>query len=175
MKKLVVSAALALSLGVAHAAEGYVGGSIGSSHFNVDCSGTYQCSTSDVGLKVYGGLQINPQVAIEVGYTDFGQFEINHGAVNTTALTLGVALRAPISHNINVVGRLGVAAMTTETGSGWWGHHSEDHNELIAGIGLESPLNKNWKVQGGLDLTKFEFLGDSGSLYMVHVGVQYGF
>lgn len=174
MKKLVVSLLAGLSLNAVWAADGYIGASLGSSHFNVDCAGTFQCSDSDVGLKLYGGLPINQNVAVEVGYTDFGQFEIDHGAVSVSALTLGVALRAPINHHINVVGRLGVAAMSTE-GSGWMAHHSENHTQFLAGIGLESPLNKNWKVQGGLDLTNFEFLGDSGSLYMLHVGVQYGF
>jgi hypothetical protein len=174
VKKSLLAALACLSLGSAWAGEGYVGGALGSSHFSVDCSYVYRCSTSDVGLKLYGGLQVNQSVALEVGYTDFGQFDYGSNGVDVSALTLGVALRAPLARNVDVVGRLGVALMTTQ-GAGYWSHRSEDHAQLLAGVALEMPINKRWKAEGGLDLTKFEYLGDSGSMYMLHLGVQYGF
>src|SRR2546423_13384566 len=48
----------------------YIGGSIGQSKFKVDCGG---CDTKDTAFRLFGGYQINRNIAGEPGYTQLSK------------------------------------------------------------------------------------------------------
>ena len=78
MKKIFLALAAVSSLAgaSAFAETGYIGGAVGQSHFNADCSGTTDCKTNDTGYKLFGGYKFSPNLAGEVNYFDFGKADV---------------------------------------------------------------------------------------------------
>ncbi|MES2091578.1 MAG: hypothetical protein V4532_16625, partial [Pseudomonadota bacterium] len=72
MKQWIAAACLAGLMGNV-CAQGFVGGTIGQSSFDVDCGG-FSCETTDTAFKLYGGFELPtrvvPGLAIEVAYID---------------------------------------------------------------------------------------------------------
>ncbi|HVY04515.1 MAG TPA: outer membrane beta-barrel protein [Burkholderiales bacterium] len=85
---IAVTAACGVMAGQTVAAEtgGYIGVGIGQSRIDLDeneinsafaslgLGATTSVDKTDIGFKVYGGYQFNRNVALELGYTDFGKF-----------------------------------------------------------------------------------------------------
>ena len=71
--------------------KGYVGGNLGQSDFDTNITtGTATLDEEDLGWKIYGGVNINEYLAVEVQYADFGAATLN--GVNGSTFTLdGVA------------------------------------------------------------------------------------
>ncbi|MFT3859689.1 MAG: outer membrane beta-barrel protein [Aquabacterium sp.] len=73
MKKVLFAGVIALACGMAQAQSNsplYIGGTIGQSKISVDFPGFDE---TDTGYKIYGGYQINPNFALELGYANFGE------------------------------------------------------------------------------------------------------
>jgi OOP family OmpA-OmpF porin len=185
MKKIVLASALAALMGSA-SAQVYVGGSFGFSQIEVDCTGADTCDKSDSSFKLYGGYQLNPTVALELGYIDFGKSAVSGysyygyttGDLSFTAVTINAALRAPFSPVLNGVLRLGVANVSTEAKGRvgiYAGSDSESATKPYLGLGLEYAFNKRLRGTLGADFTQGEIYGDSGSIRAFTLGVQYGF
>lgn len=186
MKKILLASALATMMGGAFA-QVYVGGAYGMTQAEVDCSGTYTCDKSDTGLKVYGGYQLNPNAALEVGYIDFGTsrfsgpygFTTVHAELDNTALTVAAALRGAFSPVVHGVLRLGVANVETTSRAVFVGVASGSSSETTLkpylGLGLEYSFNKQLRATLGADFTQGEISGESGSVRSFNAGVQYGF
>ncbi len=96
MKKGMLGLCLAVALSPALVnAQGinglYLGASAGKTELDVssfdldiDPSISLETDYTDTGFKVFGGTQINRNLAVEVFYTDFGQYKINATGFNTT-------------------------------------------------------------------------------------------
>ena len=72
---------------------GYVGGNLGNADFNTNIStGTAILDEEDLGWRIYGGVNINEYLAVEIQYADFGAATLN--GVNGSTFTLdGIALQ----------------------------------------------------------------------------------
>ena len=72
---------------------GYVGGNLGNADFNTNIStGTAILDEEDLGWRIYGGVNINEYLAVEVQYADFGAATLS--GVNGSTFTVdGVALQ----------------------------------------------------------------------------------
>lgn len=186
MKKTILGGVLALAAGGAMA-QVYVGVGAGLTEFNVDCTGAVSCDNSSSGGKFYGGFSFNHNVAAEIGYIDFGTAKQSGYAYSTlinvdleaTAVTAAVALRGPLAHGLTAVGRVGVAQvrMTGKASSAYAAapDHSETATKLYVGIGLEHDFTNKLKGSLTADFTDGEIYGESGSLRMLGVGLQYAF
>lgn len=186
MKKTILAAVLALAAGGAMA-QVYAGVGAGLTQFNVDCTGAESCDNSSAGGKFYGGFSFTPNVAAEIGYIDFGTAKQSGYVYSTlvnvdleaTAVTAAVALRGPLAHGLTAVGRVGVAQvkMTGKASSAYASapDHSETATKLYVGIGLEHDFTNKLKGALTADFTDGEIYGESGSLRMLGVGLQYAF
>jgi OmpA-OmpF porin, OOP family len=125
------------------AAGPYYGGiSLGGSDLQ-NCIG----DCTDTGIKILGGYQVNPSVAVELAYTDLGKFG------NTRASAFGVSAlgRLPIANNFSLLGRLGVnSAKLKRDGS------SNSSVELGYGIGVSYVLTPTLDVRGEWERIKFD-------------------
>jgi OOP family OmpA-OmpF porin len=185
MNKRIALCAAALALSAAAQAETYIGGALGSSDIDINCSVSLSCETSDTGVKIYGGYELPkspiPGLALEIAYIDFGQASANRGVVNTldvSALTFGGAMRLKFAPAFSGVGRLGLAYVDgSDNGTGVFGigAKSDSNIELYYGLGLEYALNKQFKLTGAVDFTDYDTGNQSGSVHLLSIGLQYGF
>lgn len=163
MKKALFAAALAAACGVA-SAQGYAGALIGLSQFDVDCGGL-SCDKSDTAFKVYGGYEVAPGFAVEVGYADFGKIKIGSGHIKASVLSVVGAYRYAFSNELMGVARLGLGHVSANSSIG----PSDDKTNLYAGLGLEYAATKEIKIVGAFDLA------DNGDAYLFGIGAQVGF
>lgn len=178
MKKILLAAALAASCGLA-SAQGYVGALVGLTSIAIDCGPGESCDDSDTGYKLYGGYEVAPNIAIEVGYTDFGKVTASAGAYNAelkgTALSLVGAFRVAFSPEFTGVARLGLASVKGKVSDNLGNSASDSNIKLYTGLGLEYAMSKDIKLVGAFDLTNVEVDGDSGTAYIAGIGAQIGF
>ena len=188
MKKIALATLMAISTVGAYAAQPYVEGAFGLTNADLDCAGTTSCNNNSTGVKLLGGATIVPNLAVEVGYINFGTAKASAGNVDlsfkNTALFGAVALRAELVKDLTGVARLGLASVDSKfdskvsgsTGPTFKGNEAK----AIFGLGLEYAIQKNLKITGALDLTnsaEIKDLPDAGTaaLRLISVGAQYSF
>ncbi|MEY2839708.1 MAG: hypothetical protein RJB60_2007 [Pseudomonadota bacterium] len=185
MKKVLFAAALSAACGLA-SAQGYAGAVAGLSKAKLDC-GANICDDSSVGVKVYGGYEVDPNASIEVGYINFGKAKIKFKNSTTTADIKGSAFvvtsafRFPIAAQLNGVGRVGLARVTGKLATDAPGvkNTSTTSIKLYTGLGLEYAIAKNIKLVGSFDLTGADVeigtSSESNTVFLLGGGVQAAF
>jgi hypothetical protein len=176
---------LALSLvasGTAFAAEAaprvLVGAGIGSVHYGYDSA---RCTTDLAatvgapctvdgqgrGLKLYGGVQFTPYVAVEAGYHDFGTLK---GKVPTAAVTvkeeqaaftLALAGTLPLGEHFAAFGRIGyfrASLDATASGPGGTATLSDETGNVLLGGGVR--LMANDRIGTRVEYELFQKAGD---------------
>jgi len=185
MKKIVLALAAlaALASGSAHAQQAYVGGAIGQSHIDLNCSGVPNCSSHDTGYKVFGGYKFTPNLAGEVTYFDWGKISGSSGAasaeVRGTGVGLGVAFMGDFTPQWSGVARLGIASNKAKAEGKFNGNvvvsDSETKTTAYAGFGVSYALGKQLKLDGAIDFSNLELQGDKGNVRLLSVGLTYAF
>lgn len=185
MKKIALAAALTGMMAAA-SAQVYVAGNVGQSHFSADCSGVENCDKSDVGYKLTVGYKLNPLVAIEASYVDFGKVKgtVRESGVpvnvdiKSNGLLFAAALRYQAAPALDLVGRLGLSSLKSKaTASAFGVNASESYSSTkpYIGLGVEYALNKQLRLTAGADFTRIKLDGESGSIRLLSVGTQYDF
>jgi hypothetical protein len=82
----------------------------------------------DIGLKIFAGARINPNLAAEVGYSQL----FDKGGTEVTALEVVAVGSYPLAHNLSLIGKLGFANMEVDVPG-----RREDELELTYGLGLQ--------------------------------------
>ena len=165
MKKMIVATVMALVAGGAFA-QFSVEGAFGVTDLNVDCSGTTHCDKSGTGAKLVLGYAVNPNIAVEVGYVNFGEAKagvivyplgLTEGTLKSNAFYVGGAVRGDFSHGFSGVARLGIAQVETKTEvSSFYGSGSDSQSKVnpLFGLALEYALTPKFKLTGGVDFTQ---------------------
>jgi OOP family OmpA-OmpF porin len=183
MKKFLFAAALSAACGLA-SAQGYAGALVGLAKISTDCPIGYSCDDSSTGMKVYGGYEVAPNIAVEVGYTNFGKSKVTvgggSGEFKSTALSVVGAFRFPIAAEFTGVARLGLASVSGKSsGTALAKSETKSSIKLYTGLGLEYDIAKDIKLVGAFDLTNTDFeakgITDSATTYMFGAGVQAAF
>ena len=96
----------------------YAGLSFGQSSADVDCAGATSCDEEDTAWKIFGGYQFNRHLAVELGYTDLGEFSASApGAsftVEATAFEVSAVGMLPLGDKFSVFGRIGMYKADTD-------------------------------------------------------------
>lgn len=121
---------------------------------------------SDTGFRLVGGMELNPNLAIEVGYTDFGEATADGDSDGTgffwfagpvsadlsaTGIDLGLIGRLPVSEGFSVHARLGLLLWDAEISladSGGSIGGSDDGNDPFVGIGAEFGMGGSVALRG---------------------------
>lgn len=188
--KLILGAALAVLGSVATAAGTgnlYAGGSFGITDADIDCEGTTSCDNSDTGFKIYGGYKLSKELSVEVGYFNFGKPRATvpvagippvDADLETTAFTAGVAYRASIATDWNLILRGGLALVSTEASArvgSFSGNDSENTAKLYVGLGVGYAITPQLTVEGSWDFTQGEIEGESFRVDLLSIGLNYAF
>ncbi len=149
----------ALFTAPAFAAGPYYGGlSLGSSELQ-DCVG----NCTDTGIKLLGGYQVTPSVAVEIAYADLGKFGNN---LRASALGIYALGKLPLANNFSLLGKLGVNNARLKGGG-----NSNSGLELGYGIGAAYTLTPTVDLRG--EWERFQF--DSVDASLLSVGVTMKF
>jgi OOP family OmpA-OmpF porin len=123
----------------------FVGAAIGQSSSDIRCPTATNCDDTDTAWKIFGGLEVNEYIAMEIGYADMGEVGYK-GAVSGKREVDGMTLRLIGTYALNpsftlfATGGMNIlqADMKTTPGA------SEDTDVAwSAGLGVQYNLTKS--------------------------------
>jgi OOP family OmpA-OmpF porin len=189
MKRLILAAAVVTSSNVALAAQqapaAYISVSAGSAKQEVTLAGTSGSgSANDTAFQIAGGYVIAPNVAVEVGYTNFGKAggsEDNAAVVfKPQAVHLAITGAWRLSREFSITGKVGAAHFSTKVDASVGaaaGSETATRNALTAGVGVRYAVTPNVALTAD-----YQHFGKTYSNHgidvkaqIVTVGVRYSF
>lgn len=134
----------------------YVAASIGESNVENVCNAAVlgTCDSRDTAYRVFGGMQFNRYLAVELGYQRLGKLTDNFGTSTTTiksdAYDLSAVGLLPLTDSLSGTGRLGVYNGTSKisTNPNVGLNQSFDSTGMTFGVGLQYDINKNMALRG---------------------------
>ena len=174
MNKFLIATAIAAASFVSTNAnaQAYVSGHVGMGNISVDCFG--DCDKSNVAFKVLGGYGFGNGFAAELGYASFGEVKGGGDKLTVNGLLIGAAYHAVLNPSWGLTGRLGLARLKTKLSSGGFSD-SETNTAPYFGISGTYALQKNVKLEAGLDFSRGEYDGDKGDVRALTVGARFEF
>ena len=136
MKKTLIALAIAAATTPAWSQEPaskfYAGVSLGQSKFKGACDSEAgitlsNCKDTDTAWKIFGGYQFTPNLALELGYNDFGRISSDavvtvagstftgNAKIEATAFELTGVGSLPLGHQFSLYGKLGVYYAETKS------------------------------------------------------------
>ncbi|CAA6813308.1 MAG: Unknown protein [uncultured Thiotrichaceae bacterium] len=149
----------------------YLGGSVGLSGLDpVTSTGFEVTDDSDIGKKIYAGVNITDQVGLEAFWNDLGAAGVSGtggvGEASYRALGFNAVYNPPIKvGRVQPFGKVGAAKMSTKS-SGNISITQENQFSLFGGVGADIELNKNFAIR-----TEFEYFTKDAN--QLSVGVKW--
>ena len=168
-KALIGAAALAALS--AHAEGPYVGGSLGITRYRGPDVGGLSTDRSSNGGKVYGGYEITPNVAVELGYADVGKATSAAGDIKGHGVFVDAVGKVPFTDTLSGLARIGAFNGRARTNLGG----SDSGTDLKLGVGLQYDFNKQAGIRGDWERYRFKAFGTKTDADMVSVGLNYRF
>lgn len=158
----------------AYAADGYIGLGLGQSEINQGFFGEY-----GNGYKLFGGVRVHKNLAIEAAYTDFGNpsenlfgVEVEYEAWSVGAWAKGLW---PVSQHIELFGKAGVAYWEADETSTVFGlpptKTSWDGTDFAWGVGASF----NYWDHVSIQLEYEDILADIDTITLWSISVLYTF
>ena len=173
-KGLVVIAGLTVAgFALPAQAQWYAGAGFGQSAYKDDlsCQGSapgVSCDDKDTALKLFGGMQVNPNFAAELTYQNFGKVSISGGGLSAEIKSYAFDLSAlgmlPFGGQFAGYGRLGLYYAKSEGTSNIPGlaNVSETNTGLTYGVGLQWSPTPNLGVRAEYQVYNSVGGGDLG-------------
>lgn len=166
----------------------YVGGSLGQATSDISCPVGISCDDSDTAWKIYGGLEINEYISMEVGYIDLGESTFSgtqSGTRETNGMTTAVVGTYAISPSFILSGRGGMNFLNTEVNGTIAGTPTQNtgDTDVVWSFGVGAQYNLTPAVGLRLDWERFfetgssDFNGGTGEadIDLFSAGVVYKF
>ena len=162
MKQLIgMIAALLLALPAAAQNLGgfYIGGGLGQSDAKDACDGIggpgVSCDSEDTAWRLFGGYQLSPNVAFELGYAELGEVSATTPGGSASAEAWAFELSAlgmlPLAERFSLYGKAGLYyAEVDSRSSGVLGSFSasEDNSDFTFGAGVQFDMTRNVALRG---------------------------
>lgn len=151
----------------------YIGGSIGEMDADV-CGGlaVVSCDDSDTSWKIYGGYEVSPNLALEGGWIDLGEYSASGfgGTISTDSDGFFVNGKGilPLNEAFSVFGKVGFLFWDTDV-SGTI-NTSDDGTDLIFGFGAQYMLNEQFSIVG-----EWERYDNDNDVDFLSIGAIYKF
>ena len=184
MKKVIIAAALLASTTAALAEGSYVGGAIGRSHTNLDCSGTTSCSSNSTGGKVFLGYNINEMFAVEGTYYDLGKASagVSGGSIDVKSTGFGLRglVSVPFNKDFSGFAALGINRVksdATVTAGTFSGNGSQTSTKPSFGLGLDYAISPVLKIRGEYETVRLNapYSGGNYDVNTISVGLKFQF
>lgn len=159
----------------------YVGLSLGQSTTDSCITGT--CDDTDTAGKIYGGLEMNEYISMEVGYVDLGTVE--YSAPTGSRATQGMAVQMvgtlALNPNFTLLGRGGMNILNTEVNGAIAGPSSNvGDTDISWSLGLGAQYNFTKAVGLRMEWERYFEVGDADTtraadIDLLTVGVVFKF
>ena len=114
--------------------------------------GADSCDDKDTAWKVFGGYQLTPNFAAEIGYSKLGKFHASLAGLTDDAKVTAWELSAlgawPILPRFSLFGRLGLYRATVKETTNFAGDFEHDNNDWTFGLGLQYDVMRNLGLRG---------------------------
>jgi len=147
----------------------YAGASLGTQKYPDTVNGISGNDSATSG-KLYGGYQVNPNLAIEAGLVKFGKVSNASGQIDADGQFLDAVATLPLNDKWSFLGRLGVAHVKVDTSQG-----NDGGNGLKAGLGVQYALANNMAIRGEWERYQLKTFGDTPDTNQYTVGLTVGF
>ena len=143
---------------------GYIGLSVGQSDYSLDDGiNVFQSNQGGTSYGIHMGNYFNPNLGVELGYTDFGSVDRAGGKTKSDGINLSLIGKLPLNPSFNVLGKIGTTYSRTEVTSNplsgvvagstnGWG--------LSYGLGVEYAFNPQWSTVLQYESQEMKFAGD---------------
>lgn len=149
----------------------YVGGSLSNSRYKGPDIGGVSTDRSSTGGKVYGGYQINPNIAVEAGYADLGKAESAAGSVRGNGIFVDAVGTVPLGNNFSALGRIGAFNGKAKTSGG---ANDRSTNPKV-GLGLQYDFNPQTGLRAEWERYRFKPFGIKADADMYSIGINHKF
>jgi OOP family OmpA-OmpF porin len=156
---------------------GYVGLSAGKADWKASSINGVTGDSSGTAGKVFGGYQFNKNLAVELGYADFGKFGgSGTGSARAHSTSVDAVGTFPLGNTaFSALGRVGVANTRTRTTSALGAESSDRGTDLHAGLGLQYDLSKNAAIRGEWERYRVKGFDDKNNTDLGTIGVVWKF
>ena len=168
----------------------YLGGALGQSQVDIDCTGASTCDEKDTSWKIFGGYQFNKNFALEFGYANLGEATAS-GSVppfgtasvkfETMAFDLVAVGSLPIADRFSIYGKIGLYRADTDADVSVSGlgstTESDSNTDLTFGVGVRYDFTRNLGVRAEWQRYSDVSAGDFGEsdIDVISVGVIWRF
>ncbi|MBU1397263.1 MAG: outer membrane beta-barrel protein [Gammaproteobacteria bacterium] len=175
MKTIYLAAAMASALSLSTPATAgffdltlapFIGASAGQASYDISCPATSTCDDSDTAWKIYGGLEVNEYLAMEVGYADLGEAKYS-GTPSGTAEVHGMTMQAvgtfAITPSLSVIGRGGMNFLNLEKNGTIAGTPTNNvgDTDVVWSLGLGAQYNLSKSVGLRAEWERYFDVGDA--------------
>jgi OmpA-OmpF porin, OOP family len=169
--KSLILATLAVGAVASAQAEGlYLGGSLGAPRYSSSVNGIAG-DGSGVGVKLYGGYQLTPNIAVEGGYFDLGHIDDANGRVKTRGVYADAVGSYAFAPQWSVLGSAGLAEGRFTTSRG-----DDNSPALKLGAGVQYELTPQAALRVQYDRYHFVNAFDTKpNIGALSAGVKIGF
>jgi OOP family OmpA-OmpF porin len=157
---LALGSAMILPFGPVQAAQpgAYFGIGAGSAHDDI-------LDEEDTAFKFYGGVNLTPNIGLELGYVDLGSYA--NGALTQDGISYELIGYLPLAHNIDLYGRAGF--FSWEVANYFTSHTGTDPT---FGFGLQAQLQHHISLRGEYQ-TFLDVDGGDVELYSASVNFHF--
>lgn len=147
----------------------YAGASLGVPQYPASINGVPGDNSATSG-KIFGGYQINPNFALEVGVADLGKTSNATGQINGQSCFLDAVGTLPIDEKWSLLGRLGMTQTNLNTSLG-----DDSGNGLKLGLGAQYAMTNNVAIRGERERYQTNVFGDAPNMDQYTVGIKVAF
>jgi OmpA-OmpF porin, OOP family len=189
MKHLIRSSLIACALvtsGAALAQNAYVGGSVGQSRYDEDCTG-FTCDKNDTGFKLFAGYMFNPSFGVEAHYVNLGKLTMSgvvpplgtfSGDVKANGFGVSAVGVVPLQA-FSLFGKVGVTYMDTKISGSIPGigsaSDSDKATNLNFGLGVGYNFTPNAAARLEWERFRAEYSGEKGDVDLISLGISVRF
>ena len=157
---------------------GYIGLSLGRSHYTSSCGATsFNCDSNGNAVEISVGSMLGNFWGVELGYLDMGRISRGGGTTRARGLDLSLVGKTPVWDALGVFGKVGTTYGRTETSAGAGSTAatgSERGFGLSYGAGVSYDFTPQLSATLALESHDFRFAGGARDpVRSTSLGLQY--
>lgn len=148
----------------------YLGATIGRPDWHADSVGGVGGDSAGTAYKIYGGYQMTPNFALELGAVRLGRLSGALGDAKADGYALDAVGLLPMTAEWSALGRLGVSRLKTRAAG-----LDDTGSAPKLGLGVQYQLNRNASLRGEWERYRLDAFGTKSNVDTVSVGAQFAF
>lgn len=163
----------------------FVGASVGQSSFDISCPTGLSCDEKDTAYKIYGGLEVNEYISMEVGYVNLGEAKVTDTTSSTVSahgMTMQLVGTYALNPSVIFIARGGMNILNLEIDGPFAGTSNDNvgDTDVAWSLGLGAQYNLTESVGLRLEWERYFKVGDAtetgeSDIDMITAGLVYKF